>query len=1558
MYPCSATVEVAVSCTRNGHLSPLLVLYISLSTARLRFCSITSCVFSVLSPFFLRSFSSLYRFSSSYQFPNCVFPLLPPQSQSHCVCSLSLSEPHLLPTMGANLSLLTPHAHTVAVRSYIDVLTPYKFLDVINDNRFLKTIKAVDTRSGTLLVIKVFIKPQQTNVQLRDVSENLAREALLLASYPNILAWHQITETDLAGYLVRQLLRTNLYDRLSLRPFLAPVEKMWLVYQMLRLVELLHLLDICHGDIKTENVLVSSSNWLVLTDFAQHIKPVSLPDDNPSEFVFYFDSSDRRSCYVAPERFYNKSAPNREQGAKLHLTPEMDLFSLGCVIAELYMDGEPTFSLLDLYRYKRGDMDPALPIADPNIRKMVRRLLSVDPDTRPQALELLEEYRDVCFPLYFYDFLYDFVYQMNSSERFAQDDDNVSPSDWRIDAIYDAFSDIVSAFNYSYERPNNISDGFPSLKVDLPPIPSDYEFKSSSAWKNTESHGEIILLDLVFSLLKSTRRPRSKVRACELILALLERTSDDIKLDRCLPHLCSLIDDFIEDASIFQGNSFSDSTNFANHAGFSTLVAHTALLALTTLLRSCNTITPMNALVFPEYLAPKLKSIAFLNCPFPEEASYIKSTLAMCLPYLAKISDHFCVLCHEFKTESQSVGSLETAKSRSEADFKDLSEALLTEANVNVRISLINNILPLCQYFGVDKTNDIILPHLITYLNDSNYHLRLAFLSSIMDIGNFIGALAFEQYLLPLLFQTLGDTESSVVLKVLEVFNFFVSKKLINPESEFNVLSVYKELLSNTIILLLQPNEWIRQSVVFLILLISNNLLNADRFCFLYPLIKRYLSYDISVLSWDTLYPCLTSPLTKQVYEAAQTWRTNATGKSMFWQMSNYSAFHANGKQRLVSFSKDMGKYVYVPQRSYNSLADAEQAPADIPLSHEDRQWILKLKAVGMDDGSLWKVFALKDHFLSLGRFSVNAPNADSTEFELAGNINVPPTNIFFEVCYKSEPISQSTKVTESSYEHTGNDALSVRLLNTSSSFALPSAGKSKASLQMVEANVMGEMDLSHESQQLRHPTHIHLTKNEPNVAHRVFSVNNEKIISVTMRHNFGGTNPFVQKYLKTLGFVPTLDDFPEFGLALKANRDSFHGPMKIQGNVVAQINANSAGAGLDAITKVVVSPLSEFLVTGSEMGRLKIWDCNKLDKNITGKGAALSMDLKLAVLDIVFMPYRHVIAISTMDGNIRFLRVHVSRGKHRRIVKYSKLSLVRSVKLEDDFAINLEVVSTPNKTICVGITAGCKIVGYDVVTMEKCTSLQSPLHFGIPSTFIVDHNFGWLLLGTSDGILCLWDLRFKILVRSWNVILDLIKQQKNPIQKLVTVNSSLEATSFAMIGGSDEADITVWRMPGFTCRNVYSVNESTPKIKPYELKEVDKVEQASIEKVLADLSVDTENRATAANRALVFVPRGGSGGSSGGQYVTATGDNRIVIWDSKTVTDSVLLLTPGPVSFTENCISLSLSVAYEKIESSKSENTKGVKNGHDAILDVAVVAGANYMVVAVERNGLIYAYK
>ena len=59
-------------------------------------------------------------------------------------------------------------------------------------------------------------------------------------------------------------------------------------------------------------------------------------------------------CYVAPERFLT-SGENNKTG---EVTDAMDVFSLGCVIAELFLEGTPLFSLSQMLKYRKGEYDP------------------------------------------------------------------------------------------------------------------------------------------------------------------------------------------------------------------------------------------------------------------------------------------------------------------------------------------------------------------------------------------------------------------------------------------------------------------------------------------------------------------------------------------------------------------------------------------------------------------------------------------------------------------------------------------------------------------------------------------------------------------------------------------------------------------------------------------------------------------------------------------------------------------------------------------------------------------------------------------------------------------------------------------------------------------------------------------------------------------------------------------------------------------------------------------------------------------------------------------------
>ena len=75
-------------------------------------------------------------------------------------------------------------------------------------------------------------------------------------------------------------------------------------------------------------------------------KPVMIADDNLKEYNQFFGDLDNNiRCYAAPERWY--SPPERiERNAELKQS--MDIFSAGCVIAEILMNGLPLFDLARL----------------------------------------------------------------------------------------------------------------------------------------------------------------------------------------------------------------------------------------------------------------------------------------------------------------------------------------------------------------------------------------------------------------------------------------------------------------------------------------------------------------------------------------------------------------------------------------------------------------------------------------------------------------------------------------------------------------------------------------------------------------------------------------------------------------------------------------------------------------------------------------------------------------------------------------------------------------------------------------------------------------------------------------------------------------------------------------------------------------------------------------------------------------------------------------------------------------------------------------------------------
>lgn len=222
-----------------------------------------------------------------------------------------------------NASYRPGNANVPDHRSHFQIDLP-KFIiqKRIGNGKFMKTyLVKVDGVEGVPLVVKVYMKLPEEDLQTVAMELSNLWKTISPSRYPNLLPYQMWIKSSQRGkvtpvYLIRQFVHANLHDRLSTRPFLTDVEKRWLMYQLFKALEVCHLSHgIIHGDIKPENVLCTSWNWLVLTDFGT-FKPANLPDDDPTDFQFYFDTMGRSSCYIAPERFFRRAVKSQDPNNK------------------------------------------------------------------------------------------------------------------------------------------------------------------------------------------------------------------------------------------------------------------------------------------------------------------------------------------------------------------------------------------------------------------------------------------------------------------------------------------------------------------------------------------------------------------------------------------------------------------------------------------------------------------------------------------------------------------------------------------------------------------------------------------------------------------------------------------------------------------------------------------------------------------------------------------------------------------------------------------------------------------------------------------------------------------------------------------------------------------------------------------------------------------------------------------------------------------------------------------------------------------------------------------
>ena len=236
------------------------------------------------------------------------------------------------------------------------------------------------------------------------------------------------------------------------------------------------------------------------------------------------------------------------------VTWAMDVFSVGCVIAELFIEA-PIFSLSQLYKYRKGEYDPELgylsKIQDKDVRELISHMIQLQPESRYSAEEYLNFWRRKAFPEYFYSFLHQYMGMITdpSSGRapVLPETANFGDADDRIDRVYYDFDKVAYFLGYGDEKHHgtpaeerkNLSNEVIPVQIDLP----NHRHQATAKGRRPADDGSLIFLTLVVSSLRNTARATARIRACDLMLAFAERITDEAKLDRVLPYVVAMLND-------------------------------------------------------------------------------------------------------------------------------------------------------------------------------------------------------------------------------------------------------------------------------------------------------------------------------------------------------------------------------------------------------------------------------------------------------------------------------------------------------------------------------------------------------------------------------------------------------------------------------------------------------------------------------------------------------------------------------------------------------------------------------------------------------------------------------------------------------------------------------------------------------------------------------------------------------------------------------------------------------------------------------------------------------
>ncbi|OCF39322.1 VPS15 protein kinase [Kwoniella heveanensis CBS 569] len=1307
----------------------------------------------------------------------------------------------------------------------------------LSSSRFLKTILARHAYGP--IVLKIFIKPDSA-MSLRVIQRRLKSERDLLADLPNVNTYQTFVETEKAGYLIRQWVGTNLYDRVSTQPYLAAVEKKWIAFQLLTCLRDARIRKVAHGDVKSENILITSDLSLLLTDFSSAFKPTHLPLDDPSDFSFFFDTSSRRTCYIAPERFYTSdsklaaekkkaSTTNGGGGAEEEwgkrngrVTEEMDVFSTGCVLAEMWTDGRTVFNLSELFTYREGSvgLEGILDhIEDHKVKEMISQMLARDPADRPSFDLILSSFRDSIFPEYFYTFLQDYVNSLSEASE--------PPTSVGQDSSF-----LQRSAGLSGTKIDRLLDEWESISIHLDKGPS-------------ENGPALLLLNVVTSSIRNCIWPSSRLHGLQLFLNISPYLFDEDKVDRIVPFVVELLSDDVA------------------------IVRAEACRTLVIIVESIHSITAQNATFIPEYLLPQMRHLAVDNDIF------VRATYAKGLFRLADAAIKMLEMSQATKGVNpgltpESSGIIEpdydAMLQEIQAVVEEQATTLLVDVSPPVKRSMLASISDLCLFFGRQKSNETVLTHILTYLNNDDWMLRIAFFDGIVDVGAFIGVRAIEEYALPLVLQSLADSEEAVIARVILSLTSLATLGLLSRMRLWDIFATVRGFLCH-------PNIWIRQGTAGLIAATARNLPQTDVWCILYPDLRPLLHSDIKEMDAQSLLAAVLPPLSRSTLVAAKHAALQNTPAG-FWdlrpakEMTKLSLVKPASREKTSPRSlRDKGiseadeKKIEAMKECLVKQAFASQAREAPDTSSVPEAALVAGKSVSLTDLGITP----QTIFISPRTVGVDAkadlkrlrphlsdsPASRRTSFASRSNRGTVENQLDELKKRLPGPLEPISKVDKPVMEDlmTSHPESNATPSESGLSSSIDLAALTRTGRKKVDSKAAPAVAASHTN--AMGTTTIHdepLSGRATPLASATFALgtprNSIGPAAAPYSSSYDGQDPGVRAFLEQVDLENYREPLLDFGPRITASHRK-RTPKAKSGSASPQAATMIAHLTQHegAITAIVTSPDSLFFATSSEDTQIFIWDSAKLERSVATK-PRLVYRMDAPIVTMCRIENTHCLAAAAEDGQLHVLRIHAASSGGSS--KYGRVECIRTWATDrhDGHITFVSHLHGEHSSLLL-VTANSVIAILDIRNMEISKRFQHPLELGVITAICASTH--WIVVGTSTGTLSLWDLRFGLLLKSWKAGGGVTSLRLHPSRgrgRWIIVSTARSADVGNGTAENSGPLIEVYDIETSKLVEIYQVRATRPSRSSEHIKDTDKVipDKASF---IAELARSTAAAAT-----------------------------------------------------------------------------------------------------------------